>query len=45
MRMTLFVGLLIAVAPAQTLAQGDLTYWQDIRPIFRKHCIACHSSK
>lgn len=23
----------------------DLTYWQDIRPIFRKHCTACHSAR
>jgi WD40 repeat protein len=24
---------------------ADPTYWQDIRPIFRKHCTACHSTK
>src|SRR5437867_4342004 len=23
---------------------GELTYWQDIRPILRKHCIVCHST-
>src|SRR5262249_48781412 len=21
------------------------TYWQDIRPLFRKHCTVCHSAK
>jgi hypothetical protein len=24
---------------------ADPTYWQDIRPVFRKHCTACHSKK
>jgi len=24
---------------------GKPTYWQDIRPIFRKHCTVCHSAK
>ncbi len=23
----------------------DSTYWQDIRPVFRKHCTVCHSAK
>src|ERR1043166_1775238 len=27
-------------------AQGkDPTYWQDIRPVFRKHCTVCHSTR
>ncbi len=40
------VGLLNAssVILAQTPG-GDLTYWQDIRPIFRKHCTACHNAR
>src|SRR5262245_39122585 len=21
------------------------TYWQDVRPVFRKHCTVCHSAK
>jgi tricorn protease-like protein len=41
------INILVAawlVAPA--LAQSpDPTYWQDIRPIFRKHCTVCHSAK
>ncbi len=24
---------------------GAQTYWQDIRPVFRKHCAVCHSAK
>jgi WD40 repeat protein len=26
-------------------ATKEPTYWQDIRPIFRKHCTVCHSSR
>lgn len=26
-------------------AQSVPTYWQDIRPVFRKHCTVCHSAK
>jgi WD40 repeat protein len=24
---------------------GGPTYWKDVRPIFRKHCTACHSAR
>ncbi len=37
----------MSVIPTTATAQGlssDLTYWQDIRPILRKHCIVCHST-
>jgi WD40 repeat protein len=37
-----------ALLPSGGFAQessGELTYWQDIRPIFRKHCTACHSTR
>jgi WD40 repeat protein len=30
--------------PARAVAQQP-TYWQDVRPIFRKHCTVCHSAK
>jgi hypothetical protein len=36
---------LIAAIPVPAFGQTDLTYWQDIRPIFRKHCTACHSAR
>src|SRR5262245_45253469 len=36
--------LLFLLAPAAAAAQAP-TYWQDIRPVFRKHCTACHGSR
>src|ERR1700739_2487015 len=30
----------IVLAPAQAP-----TYWQDVRPALRKHCIACHNAR
>ncbi len=40
------LGMLIVsdVALAQA-SNADLTYWQDVRPIFRKHCTACHNAR
>src|SRR5712664_879747 len=45
MRPILFALIVIPLIPVSAFAQTDLTYWQDIRPIFRKHCTACHSTK
>ncbi len=28
-----------------TAAAADPTYWQDVRPLMRKHCTVCHSEK
>ncbi|MBI3823106.1 MAG: hypothetical protein HY289_10565 [Planctomycetes bacterium] len=42
MRLIVIGITLITATPA--FAQ-DVTYWQDIRPIFRRHCTACHSGK
>jgi WD40 repeat protein len=39
------LSLLSAFAAASTVAAGDPTYWQDIRPILRKNCTVCHSTK
>ncbi len=33
----------LALAPIAGAA--DPTYWQDVRPILRKHCTVCHSQK
>src|SRR5262249_40206796 len=45
MRLTVAI-LLLAGLPVSAIAQtADLTYWQDIRPICRRHCTGCHSSK
>src|SRR5262245_29197483 len=32
----------VAIAPSS--AAGP-TYWQDVRPALRKHCIACHNAR
>jgi WD40 repeat protein len=39
--------LLVLLFPSQIArGQGEsLTYWKDIRPIFRKYCTVCHSAK
>ena len=34
-----------ALAAAGTAAAAEPTYWQDIRPLLRKHCTACHSAR
>jgi WD40 repeat protein len=42
-----FVSVMAALLiPLTAAAQpsADLTYWQDIRPLLRKHCIVCHST-
>lgn len=26
-------------------AAADPTYWQEVRPVLRKHCVACHSAR
>jgi DNA-binding beta-propeller fold protein YncE len=40
--LVLLAATLAVTSPA---AGQDLTYWQDIRPVFRKHCTVCHSSR
>src|SRR5690349_17591881 len=42
------VGLLLSclfLLSAGDLRAQDPTYWQDVRPVFRKHCTVCHSAK
>jgi WD40 repeat protein len=34
----------VGFSGAQTPAK-EVTYWQDVRPIFRKHCTVCHSTR
>ena len=49
----LAIALVFPLALSQALGQSspastptaEPTYWQDIRPIFRKHCTVCHSTK
>ncbi len=40
------VSMLIAVcAKPSRVTAAEPTYWQDIRPLMRKHCTVCHSQK
>src|SRR5262245_61120776 len=36
--------LVTSAVPTSGFAQQP-TYWQDVRPVFRKHCTVCHSAK
>jgi hypothetical protein len=36
---------LLVLATAATALGADPTYWQDVRPVLRKHCTVCHSQK
>jgi WD40 repeat protein len=40
----LFTTACILAWQSPAVAQQP-TYWQDVRPIFRKHCTVCHSAK
>src|SRR5688500_10714666 len=40
MRYLITLLVVVPVASAQSP-----TYWQDVRPALRKHCIACHSAR
>lgn len=41
----LLVAAMVSYAPASAGPPADPTYWQDIRPILRKHCSVCHSTR
>src|SRR5579883_2971771 len=38
------LGLMLA-SSVLAAPPAEPTYWQDVRPVFRKHCTACHSGK
>jgi len=40
----LFVLVVVFVANPPLFA-ADPTYWQDVRPVLRKHCTVCHNEK
>jgi WD40 repeat protein len=42
---TLSVIVFLAFQPAKAAPPGELTYWKDIRPILRKNCTVCHSTR
>jgi WD40 repeat protein len=37
--------IIFALAIAANATAADPTYWQDIRPVLRKHCTVCHSAR
>src|SRR5438477_10830930 len=41
---TLFVLVCAAFLQPGACA-AEPTYWQDVRPVLRKHCTVCHSAK
>jgi tricorn protease-like protein len=41
-RTGLVVGAFLLTAAARG---GEPTYWQDVRPVLRKHCTVCHSAR
>ncbi len=41
----LFSPLVLLVALTPIADAAPPTYWQDVRPIMRKHCTVCHSEK
>src|SRR3954451_8360212 len=43
-RSTWFLVTWGCLAPAFAIA-GEPTYWQDVRPVLRKHCFACHTTR
>jgi hypothetical protein len=47
MKHTIIVLLfsVLSVSCVVSASAADPTYWQDIRPVFRKHCTACHSAR
>jgi dipeptidyl aminopeptidase/acylaminoacyl peptidase len=46
LKMRLFLAAVLAsLAPWRFVSAADPTYWQDVRPILRKHCTACHSKR
>lgn len=45
MNLTSLTYLIAACSTAPAAAADPPTYWQDVRPILRKHCTVCHSER
>lgn len=39
------LSLLVILLSCASVPAADPTYWEDVRPILRKHCTVCHSKK
>src|SRR5713226_2821124 len=36
---------LVTLPPCHLVSAAEPTYWQDVRPVLRKSCTACHNAK
>ncbi|MBA4189012.1 MAG: hypothetical protein C0467_13525 [Planctomycetaceae bacterium] len=45
MNRTLLACFILTCNAVPAVAADPPTYWQDVRPIFRKHCTVCHSER
>src|SRR5688572_11980251 len=45
MHLKLALSISLMTAASVCAQPAEPTYWQDVRPIFRKYCTVCHSSK
>jgi WD40 repeat protein len=43
--MRLLTAALVGLCGSQAASAAEPTYWQDVRPILRKHCTVCHSER
>lgn len=43
--MRLIIGLAVCGMFVGSATAAEPTYWQDVRPLLRKHCTVCHSEK
>ncbi len=41
----LLISLCVLCVLGSDTRAADPTYWQDVRPILRKHCVVCHSER
>src|SRR5690242_13433486 len=44
--LAVLIPVCLCLSPsARAAPPADPTYWHDIRPVFRKNCTVCHSTK
>ena len=39
------IGIIFGTHAAPSLGSNEITYYQDIRPVIKDHCLGCHSDK
>ena len=40
-----FVSVIVLFTSAAFACAAEPTYWQDVRPVLRKNCTACHNTR